>query len=142
VIQDADAYARDTHLLSQNLLQAFTAGVVELHVHTPRLAAEPGKHPRGSVLARWQARDGDRVTNVLHEMVQLDPLSCHLLRGLDGTRDRPALLDFLVHEVLQHNLPVERHGRPVRDPDRLKAVLARELDTNLRRLARSALLVA
>jgi hypothetical protein len=37
---------------------------------------------------------------------------------------------------------VERHGRPVRDPDRLRAVLGRELDANLNRLARSALLVA
>jgi methyltransferase-like protein/2-polyprenyl-3-methyl-5-hydroxy-6-metoxy-1,4-benzoquinol methylase len=142
VVQDAAAYARDTLLLSQNLLQAFTAGVVDLRVHSPRLDTEPGERPRAGALARRQARDGDRVTNARQELVQLDPLSRHLLRGLDGTRDRPALVDFLAREILQLNVVVERHGRPVRDPDRLRAVLDRELDANLRRLARSALLFA
>ncbi len=142
VVQDAAAYNRDSFLLAQNLLQAYTAGVVELHVHSPRLATEPGERPRSGVLARRQARDGDKVTNLRQELVQLDPLSLHLLRGLDGTRDRPALVDYLIQQVLQQRLPLERHGRLVRDHDQLRAILTHELDTNLRRLARSALLVA
>jgi methyltransferase-like protein/2-polyprenyl-3-methyl-5-hydroxy-6-metoxy-1,4-benzoquinol methylase len=142
VVQDAASYARDTRLLAENLLQAFTAGVVELHVHPPPLVTEPGARPRSGALARRQARDGDRVTNTRQELVHLDPLSRHLLRALDGTRELPALTEFLADAVLEHNLVVERHGRRVTDPDRLRSILTQEVDANLRRLARSALLIA
>jgi hypothetical protein len=78
---------------------------------------------------------------VRQELVQLDPLSRCLLRLLDGSRTRTALVEDLVRAALDGQVAVDRHGRPVKDEDRLRAILGRELDPNLRRLARSALLV-
>jgi methyltransferase-like protein/cyclopropane fatty-acyl-phospholipid synthase-like methyltransferase len=141
VVQDAAAYARDTRLLAENLLQAFTAAVVELHVHAPRLVTEPGERPRAGALARWQAGQGPLVTNARHQVVNLDPLSCHFLRHLDGSRGHTALVEVLVRAALENGIAVERHGRRVTDPDRLRCLMARELGSNLARLARSGLLV-
>jgi methyltransferase-like protein/SAM-dependent methyltransferase len=142
VIQDPEAYARDTRLLAENLFQAFLAGIVELHVHAPCLRREPGERPRARALARWQAQQGTFIANARQEVVNLDPLSCHLLRALDGSRDRAALVESLVDAVQHESLAVERHGRRITEPEYLRAVLARELEPNLLRLARAALLVA
>jgi methyltransferase-like protein len=141
VVQDAAGYARDTRLLAENLLHAFTANVVQLHVHEPSFVTEPGERPRASGLARYQAGERSQVTNARQELVNLDPLSCHLLRHLDGTRDRAALVDVLARVVAENNIVLHRYGRPVSDPGLLHDVLGQELESNLRRLGRSALLV-
>jgi hypothetical protein len=43
--------------------------------------------------------------------------------------------------VAENNMVLQRFGRPVTDPGVLRDVLAQELESNLRRLGRSALLV-
>jgi methyltransferase-like protein/2-polyprenyl-3-methyl-5-hydroxy-6-metoxy-1,4-benzoquinol methylase len=142
VVQDAAGHARDSWLLAENLFQAFTAEVVELHAHPPALALEPGEHPRAPAFARQQARDGAWVTNAFHQMVNLDPATRQLLRHLDGRHDHAALVEEMVSAAGDKTIVLERFGRPVTDPDRLRAILRRELDTNLRGLIRSALLVS
>ncbi|HYT89771.1 MAG TPA: class I SAM-dependent methyltransferase [Gemmataceae bacterium] len=142
VVQEAAAYARDTHLLADNLLQAFTADVVKLHVHAARLVLEPGAFPRTSALARFQAGLGTRVTNLRQQVVDLDPLTIQLVRLLDGRHDRPALVEALARAVVENNLVVKRFDRAITDADYLRHVLTRELDENLRHLGRCALLVA
>jgi methyltransferase-like protein/SAM-dependent methyltransferase len=142
VIQDAPAHARDSRLLAENLLKAFGADVVELHVHAPPLATDPGECPRAPALARLQAKDGAWVTNICHQPVNLDPLTRQLLRHLDGRHDRPALVEELVRAAADKTVTLERFGRPVTDADRLRDIFRRELDTNLQHLVRSGLLVA
>jgi methyltransferase-like protein/SAM-dependent methyltransferase len=141
VVQDTAAYAHDTRLLAESLLHAFTANVVQLHVHEPSFVTEPSERPRASGLARYQAGEGTRVTNTRQELVNLDLLTCHLVRHLDGTRDRAALVEILVQAVAENNIVLQRYGRPVTDPGLLRDVIAQELDSNLRRLGRTALLV-
>jgi hypothetical protein len=142
VVQERDAYLRDTRLLAENVLQAFTAGVLELHAHAPAGVREPGERPRALAVSRRHAAAGELVANARQQMVCLDAVSRHLVRGADGTRDRAALVEHLVAALRNGGLTVERYGRPVKDPDHLRTVLARELGPNLRRLALSALLVA
>jgi methyltransferase-like protein/SAM-dependent methyltransferase len=142
VVQDAKLYQRDTRLLAENLLKAFSAAVVELHAHAPRFAAAPTQCPRATAFARFQAREGDWVTNACHQMVNLDPLNRHLLRHLDGRHDREALVEELVRAAMDKTVVLERFGRPVTDADRLRDILRRELDAALHGLAKSALLVA
>ena len=45
------------------LAETCYAGMVELYVHPPRLAAVAGERPCASPVARWQARRQTRVTN-------------------------------------------------------------------------------
>jgi hypothetical protein len=98
------------------LLQAYAANLVQLHVWTPALATAPSERPVASPLARIQAAEGTRVTNLRHATVEVpDDLGRRLITLLDGTRDRAALLAEL--------------GRP-----------AEELDSSLAGLAAAALL--
>jgi methyltransferase-like protein len=142
VTQEAAEYARDTHVLADNLLQGFAAGVVDLHARAAPLVAEPGERPHALTFARHQAQEGAWVTNGWHQLVNLDPLTCRLLHHLDGSRDRAALLEVLVHAVTQEHVPLERYHQPVTGPERVRGILRRELEANLQRLGRCALLVA
>ena len=104
-----------------------TTGLLQLHVHPPAPAPAAGERPLASPLARIQARDGGEIATLRHATIPLDDeLLRALLVLLDGTRDRAALADELagVAGVSREELAGGR------------------LDAGLRRLARSALLLA
>jgi SAM-dependent methyltransferase len=83
----------DGEAVREILLRAYAANVVQLHMWAPALAAEPAERPVASALARLQAARGSRITNLLHESVDVpDELGRRLITLLDGTRDRAALL--------------------------------------------------
>ena len=139
-----DSLALDAQVLATNLLTAYgySGNLVELHVHTPTFALEINERPVSSPLARLQARDRTTVTNLRHERVSLDAFSRYLLRHLDGRHDRSALLNrFMAGPVAEGTLVLEGDSQPVTDTKKLKALLAEELETHLRWLARAALLV-
>jgi SAM-dependent methyltransferase len=105
--------------LCNALLGAYAANLVQLHVHPPALAAEPGERPEASPLARLQIRDGPVVTNLRHASVRIeDDLGRQLIALLDGTRNRTALATDL-HAFLT--------GSGTAVPDDLDAGLERSL---------------
>ena len=75
------------------LLQLHAGGIVELHAYDPHMAADPGERPLASRLARFQAAQGSVVITLQHKhaLIESEP-ALRLLRLLDGTRDREALL--------------------------------------------------
>jgi SAM-dependent methyltransferase len=80
--------------LAAQLVEAFGDGDVEFHAVPPPAASAPGERPRASALARSQARPGAVVTTLLSEIVRItDEPTSALLRLLDGTRDRDAILE-------------------------------------------------
>jgi SAM-dependent methyltransferase len=87
-----------SELVGDALLECYAANLVELHLWSPRLTLVPGERPTASELARWQAAQSKVVTNRRHRAVELDALEQALLRKLDGTRDRAALLEALTAE--------------------------------------------
>jgi SAM-dependent methyltransferase len=124
-----------TAALAEVLLSCYSAGMVELHVHVPRLARKAGEKPVASPLARRQLRHGDRAATLLHTTVRVeDPLSRFLIQLLDGTRDRAALLAALAGHV-------NAQGRPAADRAAFLNALARNLDQDLDRAAALGLLL-
>jgi SAM-dependent methyltransferase len=80
-------------VVCETLLRAYAANLVRLHVWEPELAAAPSERPVASALARLQAAEGTRVTNLRHASVDVpDALGRRLITLLDGTRDRAALV--------------------------------------------------
>jgi methyltransferase-like protein len=138
----SDADAPSALELAEVLVRCYLANLVSLHVSVPRLAYEPGERPTVSPLARMQAATGNRVTNLRHRHVILDGLDPVVVRYLDGTRDRTALLDKLVELAVRDELGIERDGHPLRDPTALRTVLAEAIEPSLRRLADYGLLMA
>jgi len=92
----ANPKANDARFMRGLALGAARAGAVQLHLHAPRLATDPGERPLAGAVARMQAAAGDIVTTLWHDSVKLDDeVARSLLQLLDGTRDRAALVAAL-----------------------------------------------
>ncbi|MFL7795193.1 MAG: methyltransferase regulatory domain-containing protein [Anaerolineae bacterium] len=142
--EDDQNAARDAAALAVNLMKGFgySTQLVELHTHAPSLAKEAGERLLVSRVAIFQARSGLEVTNLWHERVPLNAFVRHLLCRLDGTKDRKALLDELGDMVAEGRLTVKQDEQPVKGPEVVRDILARDLEQHLGWLARAALLVA
>jgi methyltransferase-like protein len=137
--------AADAQQLGQGLLRCYTSAatnLVELHRCPPQFTLEPGERPCASPLARLQAAQGGEVTNLRHETVRLADFDRHLLRHLDGRRDRAALLDALEGLAARGELQVQQDGKPVRERPRVWECLGQGLEQQLPALARQALFVS
>src|SRR5204862_7116227 len=124
------------------LLDCYLAGMVELHLRPPALAAEAGERPRASALARFQAAANQPLCNLRHSTVALDPFDRLVLQQLDGTRERSALVEALAGLVANGAIKAEQEGAAVRDPAVVREALGQALAASLDRIAGSALLVA
>jgi hypothetical protein len=93
-------------VLAANLLKAFATSenLAQFYPCAPRFTLETGARPVASAWARLQAEAGPEVTNLRHERIDLEAQQRQLLRRLDGTRDRPALLAEFEPRVLEAKL--------------------------------------
>jgi SAM-dependent methyltransferase len=116
----------DDQVLLDTLQQSFLAGLIELHTHAPRLAAQVGPRPEASPLARLEARGGSTVTTLLHSSVRLeDDAARYALQLLDGSRDRAALAEAL-DEWARNETGQSSPGKlPIEVLDQKLATLAR-----------------
>jgi methyltransferase-like protein/SAM-dependent methyltransferase len=134
----------DARILAECLLNCYASAsgsLVELHAHAPSFAREPGERPVATPLARTQAADGQKVTNLRHEGITLNAVDRQLLTFLDGTRDRTALTDVVTDLVKNGDFTVKEQNQPVTDPARVRQLAAPVVAERLTYLGRSALLV-
>jgi Predicted methyltransferase regulatory domain len=111
------------------LLEACISGVVEAHVWMAALVGDAGERPLASPVARWQARNGERITNLRHETLTFKDVSARrLLALLDGTRTREVLAEAWA-EALAEDLPGDA------------LVAGADLDDCLKQFAKHALLL-
>ncbi len=131
----------DEEIVREHLLVAFTRGLVELWLEPPPLVTTPSACPVASPLARWRASRGEKVVNLRHDAVPMEPHERQLLAALDGTRDRSALVAALAAQADQGALVLADAGRPIVDPAERDRVLTGLVDQALAWFARAALLV-
>jgi methyltransferase-like protein len=99
------------------------------------------KRPRATSLVRAQAAAGEgHVATARHRVLTLDPLSAHLLRLMDGTRDRSALIEAMRREIHAEPAIAPRLASPSQDPNTLETAISESLDRLLRLFARNGLL--
>lgn len=130
-------------VLGNALLETFARAhgtSLRLSRHAPRVATTISERPAASPLARRQAREGQPITNLRHEVVSVTPFDRHLLPLLDGTRNRDALLAGLVDLYRRGELLIGESDEPVTDHDRATEILGEVLNQQLPQLARSCLL--
>src|SRR5690606_19642991 len=103
---------------------------------------EVGEAPATTPLARLQAEQGYRITNLRGEQVTLDELHRQALRQLDGTRRVGEVAEALMGELRQGQLVLQRDGdkRQVTDEAEMRKLLGPALEKVLENLARKALL--
>lgn len=135
-----DGFDDDT--LADLLTALHASGVVELEAVPRQCVNRVGNRPRVSDLARRQADAGVLVTNQRRRVLKLDdPVARFLVRHLDGSRDRNALVRLLDREAAAGRLDLALDGHATIDPRRFPIVLEAVLDHHLRKMVEYALLV-
>jgi methyltransferase-like protein len=110
-------------MLTKTLFKMFNPNLLEIDIAPYPLPPHPSEKPRASRLARIQAAAGTDVISMRHNVVELDdPVARTVLRLLDGTRDREAILQGM--SLAGHELQLD------------------QLETMLDRMAALSLLVA
>ena len=134
----------EARILAGVLLGAYSAGLIELHAYVPHFALEPGDRPAVSRLARRQIENGRTLLSTLnHACVQVeDPIAAALIRLLDGSRDRAALVRDLAEAIFSGNVPYPQEDGKLPTLQQISDKIARDLEPSLTALARSALLVS
>jgi methyltransferase-like protein/SAM-dependent methyltransferase len=126
-----------------NGVQLVLLNYLQLTPDCPEIARELSEKPVAWPLARLQAsRPGcTYVTNVLSGTVKTDEPGSVIISGLDGTRDRAALLDLLVAAIGEGRIKASKDGKPVTDGNVIRSQLEETLKAMLPRLVAENLLV-
>ena len=142
--ESASAAAGDEiETLSEILLRIYGTGLVELYTRGPDYVVQVSEQPIASPLARFQVTRGLTVANLRHMEVEIeDEVGRELLKLLDGTRNREALLEDLAAAVKSKKLLLTKDSAPFEDLTEIRSVLNSDLDANLQKLAKLALLVS
>lgn len=106
------------------LLATYGSGLIEFHTRPPQCVSRVSRFPATSELARWQASHEKLITTARHTCIDAKgAVERRLIALLDGTRD----VDMLARELL-----------PALDQP--EALVAREVEVMLQKLARFGLL--
>jgi methyltransferase-like protein len=141
---DDERNREDEQVLGTNLLQAYTysSSLLSLHTYRPPMVLEVSERPVASVVARHQAAQGNRVTNLRHERVTLDDVDRFLIQYLDGSHDLEALVRRLQEgPIAEGTLVIRQDEPPEAETEGAEDVLARSIEKRLRWLSFAALLV-
>jgi methyltransferase-like protein/SAM-dependent methyltransferase len=138
---DAERAMNDARNLARPLLRCYATTHVDLHADPPQVAYTIPEMPQTSKLVRYQANQPGPVTNLTHEMVQLGDFERQVVKLLDGTRDKTAIVETLAQLVFDNKLVVHEKGKPVSDPDQVRFILGKVLEEAIPSLARRNLLL-
>ncbi len=128
-------------ILAFDLLQCYSARVVEFHTWQPDIVLTVSDKPKADSLSAYLGKGHNQTVNIRHELTALDVVGQHLLGLLDGTRDRAALLEHLRQLVKRGILTINQDGKPVTDRIVIDNSLHQALEATLGKMAASALLV-
>lgn len=136
--------ANAAEFLAGEMLTAMAAGVVEWRLTPVAFTTVVGERPATSPLARLQAEQGHKVTNLRGELVTLDELHRQTLKLLDGGRDHAHLIEGLMASLRAGEMALQRDGDKaiVSDEAEMRELLGPALGKVLGNLARRALLAA
>jgi methyltransferase-like protein/SAM-dependent methyltransferase len=124
------------------LLQVHLAGYVEIHSYRAPFVTRVSERPTASALARLQLQKNLPLSTLRHQSIQVDgELSRDLIRLLDGTRNRGALLADLSDSIKSGSAVVHGKDGPISDPTLALAQLSDGLEKNLTAIARLGLLI-
>jgi methyltransferase-like protein len=125
--------------LAANLLGLYARALIDLHVERRRVANRVNPSPMASPWTRHEATRTDKLTDLTHQTVEVTDMDRLILLHLDGTRDRAALAGVLKELVASGQL--SSRAEDPSSPAELDAILNRQVEQTLSKLARQALLL-
>jgi methyltransferase-like protein len=138
---DPKRAGEDATLIAVGLLNCYmSSDLIELHGMPITFARTPGERPVALPPARVMAARMGAVANRRHEVIRLTELDRHLIPMLDGTSDRPALVDKLTAVALAGALTVRKDDVPLTGKAEVHTALGMIIDEALGKLAKMAVL--
>lgn len=135
--------AQTRAILAADLLQCYSARVVDFRTWQADFTTKVSDKPRVSKLAAYLGANGRiHSVNQRHELVALDVIGQNLVGILDGTRDRAAMLEHLFIRTRNGAINVNRDGKPLTDQWQVKDALLQALEAALSKMATSTLLIS
>jgi len=134
-------FQKSCRVLADDLLHCYAANAVEFHTWQADFVTEVSERPSVSRLASYMAGKGQFVVNQRHESVHPDPIAMQLLRLLDGTLNRAALIKRVKELVDDGTLVVNEDGDSSANAEKTKTDLSEAVEEGLAKLAANALLV-
>ena len=137
---DHPAVEHSEDFLAGELLIGMSAGVVEWRLGPPPFTTSVGDRPAATPLARLQAGQGYRATNLRGEMITLDEIHRQTLKQLDGRTDLATVTEGLIGSLKDGQMVLHRDGdeATITDEKEMRAVLGPALEKVLTNLARQA----
>lgn len=140
-VNDPKKAGEDAALIAVGLLNCYmSSDLIELHGMPITFARTPGERPVALPHARAMATRIGVVANRRHEVIRLGEFDRHLIPLLDGTRDRPALVNKLTDITLGGALTVRKDDVPLTDKAEIHTALGMIIDEALGKLAKMAVL--
>lgn len=93
-------------------------GMIQLHNHGPKRADKVTAKPVVWEIARYQAPNTNRVTNLAHDNIPIDPVSQMLIPLFDGTNDKKAIVAKMIELVKQDKLSVKDENQKLLTDDK------------------------
>ncbi|HEC83781.1 MAG: hypothetical protein DRR08_02580 [Candidatus Parabeggiatoa sp. nov. 2] len=128
------------------LLAFYLKNIVELSVYPPQFTLNLSEQPIASPIARLQSEQGKQVTNLRYEVFSLDFATRKVLKHLEGTHDRAALLEILQKSIENGDLTLyqgeDKKALTEIDSEELHHHLSQQIQEILHSLANKAYLVA
>jgi methyltransferase-like protein/SAM-dependent methyltransferase len=141
---DEATFNRDVNTLGRMFLQfqmSLVDRLLEVRAVPIPVANRVTEKPRVTPLIRHQAAQGRRIVNLKHELGTLGDFERHLLRHMDGTRDKAALTEVVIGLVDQNVLSANVNGKRITDPVEVRKVMAPAVDEALTRLMQHSYLL-
>lgn len=130
--------------LAGEMLTGIAANVIDWRLTPVPFTTAIAERPASSPLARLQAAQGYKVSNLRGELVTLDEIHRQTLMQLDGSRDLEQLVEALMDSMRHGDMVLHREADKavVTDEAERRALLGPALRKVLENLARKALLAA
>lgn len=127
--------------LCETLLELYSSSLVTLTAAPSGCVPQVSEKPQSSIMIRYQAGQGNRVTNLRHESVPLDDFEREIIKRLDGI----AKIDEITASLLEFGVAIQTDTSGLDESpeavkpshDELRAVV----DAKLERFAQTGLLV-
>lgn len=129
------AAGAEESVLSQNLLQSYARGVIDIYADRPVFLTNMPEKPVATQLARYQALNMRTVTNHAHQPIQFDIVGRYVLAACDGQHDFEAIVASLVAAAREGKLRLSENNTAIQDESRVRAVLTERARATLIQLA-------
>jgi methyltransferase-like protein len=129
-------------ILAADLLQCYSARVVEFHTWQADFVTTVSEKPRISKLAGYLNSNRKNFSvNQRHETIGLDAVGQNLIDILDGSKDRKDMLEYLFGLTEKGALNVNRDGKKTTAPDQVRDSLKMAIEAALTKMAAAALFI-